>query len=93
VQRLARWLLICADRAHCETFKMSQEFLSEMLGSTRSTVSITAAQLKHERLIDYTRGVIRILNTPGLERRACECYHVIKDHLDNYAEFDTGIAV
>jgi CRP-like cAMP-binding protein len=92
-QRLARWLLICADRAHCETFKMSQEFLSDMLGSTRSTVSITAAQLKQERLIDYTRGVIRILDTAGLERRACECYLVIKDHLDNYAEFDTGIAV
>jgi CRP-like cAMP-binding protein len=92
-QRLARWLLICADRAHSDTFKMSQEFLSEMLGSTRSTVSITAGQLKHERLIDYTRGVIRILDAAGLERRACECYNVIRDHLDNYTEFDTGIAV
>ena len=92
-QRLARWLLICSDRAHSDTFKMSQEFLSDMLGGTRSTVSITAAQLKQEKLIDYTRGVIRILDVPGLERRACECYHVIKDHLDNYAEFDRGIAV
>lgn len=92
-QRLARWLLICADRAHRDKFRMSQEFLSDMLGSTRSTVSITATQLKHERLIDYNRGVIRILDVPGLEKRACECYQVIKDHLDNYAEFDTGIAV
>jgi len=92
-QRLSRWLLICADRAQSNTFKMSHEFLSEMLGSTRSTMSITAAQLKAEKLIEYTRGTIHILDAKGLERRACECYHVIKDHLDNYAEFDRGIAV
>jgi CRP-like cAMP-binding protein len=92
-QRLARWLLICADRANGNTFKMSHEFLADMLGSTRSTVSITAALLKHEKLIDYTRGVMHILDKHGLEKRACECYQVIKDHLDNYAEFDSGIAV
>jgi CRP-like cAMP-binding protein len=92
-QRLARWLLICADRAHCNTFKMSQEFLSDMLGNTRSTVSTTAAQLKHSKLIDYTRGVIHILDRQGLEKKACECYAIIKDHLDNYTMFDTGIAV
>jgi CRP-like cAMP-binding protein len=92
-QRLARWLLICADRAGSETFKMSQQFLSDMLGNTRSTVSITAVHLKQENLIEYTRGVIRILDQKGLEKRACECYHVIRDHLDNYAEFDSGMVV
>jgi CRP-like cAMP-binding protein len=92
-QRLARWLLICADRAHSNTFKMSHEYLSAMLGSTRSTVSLTAALLKQQKLIDYTRGVIRIHDAIGLEKRACECYHVIKDHLDNYAEFDSGVLV
>jgi CRP-like cAMP-binding protein len=90
-QRLARWLLICADRAQCDTFKMSHEFLSEMLGSTRSTMSITAAQLKSEQLIDYTRGVIHIIDAKGLEKKACECYGVIKHHLDNYTQFDSGI--
>jgi CRP-like cAMP-binding protein len=90
-QRLARWLLICSDRAHSETFKMSQEFLADMLGSTRSTVSITAGQLKHDNLIDYTRGVIQILDAKGLEEKACECYGIIKNHLDNYAQFDLGI--
>lgn len=90
-QRLARWLLICADRAHSDTFKMSHEFLSEMLGSTRSTVSISAAPLKHEKLIEYSRGVIHILDAEGLEKRACECYGVIKHHLDNYAEFECGM--
>ncbi len=89
-QRLARWLLICADRAHEEKYKMSHEFLAHMLGSSRPTVSIAAAALKHEGLIEYKRGVIEILDVPGLERRACECYRIIKDHLDNYAEFDSG---
>jgi len=90
-QRLARWLLICADRAHKTTFRMSHEFLADMLGSTRPTVSLAAAPLKQAGLIAYTRGIISILDVPGLEHRACECYHIIKDHLDNYAEFDNGI--
>ena len=62
-QRLARWLLLCGDRANTETFKISQEFLSDMLGSTRPTVSIAAAALKEEGLIEYNRGVIRILDS------------------------------
>jgi CRP-like cAMP-binding protein len=91
-QRLARWLLICADRARCDTFKMSHEFLSGMLGSTRSTMSIAAAQLKQERLIEYTRGTIHILDAKGLEKKACECYKVVEDYLDSYLQFDSGIA-
>ena len=90
-QRLARWLLICSDRAQCDTFKMSHEFLSEMLGSTRSTMSITAGQLKHEKLIEYTRGVIHILDHKGLEKKACECYRVIEHYLDSYTQFDGGM--
>jgi CRP-like cAMP-binding protein len=91
-QRLARWLLICADRAQCDTFKMSHEFLSEMLGSTRSTMSITAAQLRHQNLIEYTRGTIRILDAKGLEKKSCECYRVVEDYLDSYIQFDSGIS-
>jgi CRP-like cAMP-binding protein len=90
-QRLARWLLLCADRAHSNTFNLSQEFLADMLGSTRPTVSVAAGLLKDEDLIEYSRGVIRILDVKKLERRSCECYHIIKDHLDNYTEFDSGI--
>lgn len=89
-QRLARWLLICADRAQCDTFHMSHEFLSNMLGSTRSTMSIAAAQFKHEGLIEYTRGFIHILDEDGLEKKACECYAVVEDYLDNYTHFDAG---
>jgi CRP-like cAMP-binding protein len=92
-QRLARWLLLCADRAHSNTFKMSHEFLADMLGSSRPTVSLAAEILKQAKLIEYRRGTIRILDVPGLELKACECYRVIKDHLDNYTEFDSGIPV
>ncbi|SFS06094.1 cAMP-binding domain of CRP or a regulatory subunit of cAMP-dependent protein kinases [Granulicella pectinivorans] len=85
--RLARWLLICADRGNDDNFTMSHDFLAEMLGSTRPSVSIAARTLKLEGLIDYTRGEIRILDVAGLKKRSCECYQVIKDHLDHYANF------
>jgi len=91
-QRLARWLLICADRAHSDSFAMSHEFLSNMLGSTRSTVTLAAGILKDKGLIEYSRGVIHILNPGGLQDAACECYHIIKNHLDNYLEYDSGLA-
>ncbi len=90
-QRLARWLLICADRAQTTTFKMSHEYLSHMLGNSRPSVSQAAAILKDEGLIEYTRGVIHIPDVKRLEARACECYQVIKNHLDSYAEFDSGL--
>lgn len=86
-QRLARWLLMCADRAGTDTFRMTHEYLSDMLGTTRSTVSIAAAQAQAAGLIEYTKGFIRITDPVGLELRACECYRIIKNHLDSYAEF------
>lgn len=92
-QRLARWLLICADRAQQNTLAISQEFLSMMLGSTRTTVTLTAGILRDMGLIEYRRGSIHIADQEGLEARACECYCVVKEHLSNFAEFDTGFAV
>jgi CRP-like cAMP-binding protein len=83
-QRLARWLLVCANQARSNTFKMSHALLADMLGGTRSTVSIAAGLLKGKGLIKYTRGVIRILDVPRLEDAACECYMVIKDYLGAY---------
>jgi CRP-like cAMP-binding protein len=90
-QRLARWLLICADRAHIDTFKISHEFLADMLGGRRPTISTTAGILKRKGLIEYTRGEIRILDVPGLTKASCECYPIIKSYLDNYTKFDTAI--
>ena len=90
-QRLARWLLICADRAHSNSFRMSHEFLADMLGVGRPSVSLAAEGFKLERLIAYNRGLIEILNARGLEQRACECYSVVKDHLSNLVEYDSGL--
>jgi CRP-like cAMP-binding protein len=90
-QRLARWLLICADRAHTDRFKISHEFLADMLGGRRPTISTTAAILKQKALIEYTRGEIHILDIPGLTKASCECYLIIKNYLDNYTEFDTAM--
>jgi CRP-like cAMP-binding protein len=85
-ERLARWLLLCADRARCDRFSISHEFLAYMLGSTRPTVSLAAAALKARGLIKYSRGVITILDRKGLERKACECYHVVRDQLEQAAD-------
>ena len=92
-QRLARWILICSDRARQDTLRLSQEFLADMLGSARPTVTITARVLKAKGLISYRRGTMQILDKAGLEKEACECYQVVKSHLDNFAAFDTGFAV
>jgi CRP-like cAMP-binding protein len=89
--RLARWLLICADRAHSDTFRMSHDLLADMLGGTRATVSLAAGSLKRKDLIEYSRGVIHILDFEGLEKAACECYLTVKNHLSDAFEFDTQI--
>ena len=89
-QRLARWLLICCDRAKQSHLEMAQEFVSQMLGSTRSTVSIAATRLKAKGLIDYHRGSIQVLDVKGLECEACECYRVVRTHLESLSSFDTG---
>jgi CRP-like cAMP-binding protein len=89
-QRLSRWLLITADRVDTEQFKMSQEFLAHMLGGTRTTVTLVAGCLKKKRLIEYRRGIITIVDRKGLEKRSCECYQIIRDHLADWEAFDTG---
>ena len=89
-QRLARWLLLCADRSHSDTFKISHKFLADMLGGGRPTISTIAGILKRKGLIEYTREEIRILDFPGLTKASCECYPIIKEYLDNYTKFDTA---
>ena len=92
-QRLARWLLICCERGRQEHLEMAQEFVSQMLGSTRSTASIAASTLKAKGFLNYSRGDIQILDVKGLEAEACDCYRVVRDHLESFAEFDTGFTV
>jgi CRP-like cAMP-binding protein len=74
-QRLAWWLLECQDRTGGESrLPLKQDFLASMLGVQRSTVSQVASALKNDGLLDYNRGLIEILDRPGLEKRSCECY-------------------
>jgi CRP-like cAMP-binding protein len=73
-QRLARWLLMCQDRIDSEMLRVTHEFLAQMLGTGRPSVSLAAGILQRGGLIENMRGQVRILNRTGLEEAACECY-------------------
>jgi len=89
-QRMARWLLLCADRVYSNELGLTHAFLGHMLGLRRATVSTTAEELQRRELIDYRRGKIKILSRDGLEQIACECYRVVRDHLENDHQMETA---
>lgn len=92
-QRLARWLLLCHDRTmRAEVITLTQEFLSQMLGVARPTVSVVAEELQRRGAIEYRRGKVRILSREQLERTSCECYAAIREHLDGYGTVESGFA-
>jgi CRP-like cAMP-binding protein len=81
-ERCSRWLLMTRDRVDFDELPLTQEFLAMMLGTGRSGVAIAAATLQQAGFIRYTHGVITILDRPGLENAACECYEVAREQFD-----------
>jgi len=86
--RLARWLLTSADRMESEYLHLTQEFLSQMLGVQRSTVTVAAGELQRNGLIGYSRGRIHIIDRPGLIARACECYGIVNQSYERMLKKD-----
>jgi CRP-like cAMP-binding protein len=81
-ERCARWLLMAHDRAGTDSFHLTQEFLAELLGIQRPSVTVVARTLQKAGLIRYSRGLIAITDRPGLETAACECYDMVRKALD-----------
>lgn len=81
-QQLCRWLLLSLDRLSGSELVMTQELIANMLGVRREGVTEAALKLQRAGLIQYARGHISVLDRPGLERRSCECYAVVKEEYE-----------
>jgi CRP-like cAMP-binding protein len=77
--RFCRWLLTCHDRISTDRVLLTQEYFADMLGVQRTTVTAVARSLQARNLIRYRRGVVEIVDRPGLEAFACECYYAIRE--------------
>ena len=80
-KQLCRWLLLSLDRLPGNELTMTQELIANMLGVRREGVTEAARHLQAAGLIHYSRGHIKVLDRPGLEKRVCECYAVVKKEL------------
>jgi CRP-like cAMP-binding protein len=90
--RLARWLLRSRDLQGSDDLVLTQEFLSEMMGVRRTSVSVIANTFQQAGFIRYSRGHIRILNLDGLRETSCECYQSVKTQADRLLKSENGIA-
>jgi CRP-like cAMP-binding protein len=79
-QRLARWLLMTQDRVDSGSLPITHDFLATMLGTDRPSVSSAAGILQRRKVIEYTRGAVKIVNRKKLEKSACECYGVTQQY-------------
>jgi CRP-like cAMP-binding protein len=87
-QQLCRWLLLSLDRTQGNELLMTQELIANMLGVRREGVTEAAGKLQEHGLIEYSRGHIKVLDRPGLEKRVCECYAVVKKEFDRLLPYE-----
>jgi CRP-like cAMP-binding protein len=90
-ERCSRWLLMSHDRVETDDIELTHEYLAMMLGTGRSGVTIAASTLQRAGFIRYARGVISIIDRPGLESAACECYDVAREQFGGLLR-DVGVA-
>jgi CRP-like cAMP-binding protein len=83
-ERMCRWLLMMHDRAEGEALPYTHEFLSNMLGANRKSVTLAAQALQAAGLITYRRGKIQVLDRLGLEKASCECYAIVRERFDAF---------
>jgi CRP-like cAMP-binding protein len=83
-ERLARWILMSQDRIASERLPLTQEFLGQMLGVRRASVTVAAGILQKAGLISHTRGSVTILDRPRLEDAACDCYGIVRRQLKDW---------
>jgi CRP-like cAMP-binding protein len=84
--RFCRWLLQTRDRAESDTIPLTQEFLAEMLGVRRTSVTEAAIKIQATGAISYSRGVIKIINLDALKQMSCECYETLRDQSQSLSE-------
>ena len=85
-ERLARWLLMCADRVESNELPLTQEFLGQMLGTRRSSVTVAAGILQKAGIIAYNRGNVKIVDRHRLEDAACECYGLMQRQIRRWQD-------
>jgi len=83
-ERMCRWLLMMHDRAEGESLTYTHEFLANMLGANRKSVTLAAQSMQTAGLISYRRGTIQVLDRPGLEKASCECYAIVRERFDAF---------
>jgi CRP-like cAMP-binding protein len=83
-QKMCRWLLMMHDRAEGDVLTYTHEFLAQMLGANRKSVTLAAQSMQAAGLISYLRGKIQILDRAGLERASCECYAIVRERFDAF---------
>jgi CRP-like cAMP-binding protein len=83
-ERICRWLLMMHDRAGGDRLTYTHQFLSEIMGSNRKSVTLAAQSMQKAGLISYQRGFMQVLDRPGLEKATCECYAAVRERFDAF---------